>query len=113
MVSPRFKNVKLWVLALHDKDVREIDESGKPLMACRLVGKLDGNVLPEGEMIPYHSHYVARLKEGALKPMDLATAELAGVPFMPAWANQGKEDKPATIVPIASIKVGETYTRIR
>jgi hypothetical protein len=81
MVSPRFKNIKLWVLAKEGKDVREIDENGKPLMDCRLVGKQNGEILKEGVKLPYHSHYVARLKEGALDPMDIRTAQLAGVVF--------------------------------
>jgi hypothetical protein len=79
MPSPRYKNTILWVLALTGKDVREIDENGKPLMACRIVGKVDGAVVAGGVKIPYHSHYIARIKEGMLLPMDLATAQLAGV----------------------------------
>lgn len=84
MVSPRFRKTTLWVLALDGKDVREIDELGKPLMTCRCVGKDASNtVMPEGVKIPYHSHYIARIKEGMLLPMDLATAQLAGVAWNP------------------------------
>lgn len=81
MPSPRFRNVKLWVKAVNGADVREIDELGKPLLACRLVGKEHGQVVMEGAKLPYHSHYIARLKEGSLLAMDLHTAQLAGVPF--------------------------------
>lgn len=83
MPSPRFKNVTLWVLALPGKEVREIDENGKPLMDCRLVGIDHGTIIPQGVRIPYHSHYIARLKERMLLPMDLPTAELAGVSWDP------------------------------
>ncbi len=84
MVAPRFKNTTLWVLALDGKDVREIDETGRPLMTCRNVGKDEQNqVRLEGSHVPYHPHYIARLKEGMLLPMDLATAQLAGVAWNP------------------------------
>ena len=91
MPSPRYKNVQLFVLALPDKDVREIDEQGRPLMACRMVGKQDGDVIPGGVKVPYHSHYIARLKEGSLLPMDKATATLAGVRFQSVPLNKNKE----------------------
>ncbi len=83
MPSPRLKNTTLFVLALDGKDVREIDENGKPLMDLRVIGKSHGVCLTEGVRIPYHSHYIARLKEGMLLPMDLATAQLAGVAWNP------------------------------
>jgi hypothetical protein len=84
MVSPRFRKVTLWVLALDGKDVREIDELGKPLMTCRCVGKDASNsVIDSGAKVPYHAHYIARIKEGMLLPMDLATAQLAGVAWNP------------------------------
>lgn len=83
MVSPRYKNTQLWVLALDGKEVREIDEQGRPLMACRTVGKDNGQVIAAGVKVPYSSHYIARLKEGSLLPMDLATAKLAGVIWVP------------------------------
>jgi hypothetical protein len=79
MVSPRHKNTVLCVLASHDNDVREIDEFGKPLMACRTVGKVNGEVISAGVVIPYHSYYIARLKEGSLFALDASTAKLAGV----------------------------------
>ena len=83
MPSPRFKNVTLWVLALPGKDVREIDEQGKPLMALRVVGKTNHEVIAEGVRIPYHAHYIDNLKKGMLLPMDINTAQLAGVNWDP------------------------------
>lgn len=100
MPSPKYKNVMLWVLALDGKDVREIDENGRPLMEIRVVGKKDGVVIPEGVHVPYHSHYIARLKEGMLLPMDLETARHAGVNWNPLMAlSDGKvtKTKPSTI----------------
>lgn len=95
MVSPRFKNTTLWVLALDGKDVREIDETGRPLMTCRNVGKNENNqVVDSGAKIPYHSHYIARLKEGMLLPMDLATAQLAGVAWNPEVVLQEDTSSP-------------------
>lgn len=94
MVSPRFRNTLLWVLALDGKDVREIDEHGKPLMSCRCVGKdSNGHVMLEGAKIAYHPHYIARLKEGMLLPMDLATAQLAGVAWNPEPILKDASDK--------------------
>lgn len=89
MVSPRFKNTMLWVKAKDNAEVREIDSFGRPLamttgMGFRNIGRdAEGNVIDEGVKIPYHSHYIARLKEGMLLPMDLATAQLAGVAWNP------------------------------
>jgi hypothetical protein len=94
MPSPRFKNVTLFVLALDGKDVREIDENGKPLMDLRVVGKRNGKVLPDGVQIPYHSHYIARLKEGMLLPLDLATAQHAGVAWNPVTSDVVTKTKP-------------------
>ncbi len=95
MVSPRFRNTTLWVLALDGKDVREIDENGKPLMTCRNVGKDSSNqVIDSGVKLPYHSHYIARLKEGMLLPMDLATAQLAGVAWNPELVLQEDTSSP-------------------
>ena len=82
-MASRHKNTLLYVKALEGKDVHEIDERGMPLMACRTVGKDNGIVIDAGVLIPYHSHYIARLKEGMLLPMDLETAKLAGVLFSP------------------------------
>ena len=48
-------------------------------MDIRTVGKVNGEVIKAGVMLNYHSHYVARLKEGMLLPMDSRTAMLAGV----------------------------------
>lgn len=94
MVSPRFRNINLFVLAQDGKDVREIDENGKPLMTCRNVGKDDQNrVLETGVQIPYHPHYIARLKEGMLLPLDLATAQLAGVAWNPSLKSEGPSKK--------------------
>lgn len=98
MPSPKYKDVTLWVLALDGKDVREIDENGRPLMEIRVVGKTSGQIIPEGVRVPYHSHYIARLKEGMLLPMDLATAQLAGVNWNPLASLDGKaKHKPSTI----------------
>lgn len=83
-MNPRLHKRMLWVVALPGKDVREIDENGKPLMECRIVGKDGGAIISGGVMIPYHSHYIARLKEGMLLPMDLETAQLAGVAWNPS-----------------------------
>lgn len=81
MVAPRYKKTFLNVLALTGKDVREIDEYGSPLMNCRVIGKENGSIILEGVRIPYNSHYIAKLKEGSLLPLDLDTAILAGVNF--------------------------------
>lgn len=84
MVSPKFKNKILWVKAVPEASVREIDEQGRPLSEHRIVGKdfSDGlSILKDGQKLPYHSHYIARLKEKALLPMDLETAVLSGVSF--------------------------------
>lgn len=94
MVSPRFRNTTLWVLALDGKDIREIDENGRPLMTCRNVGKDDQNrVLDSGVQVPYHPHYIARIKEGMLLPLDLATAQLAGVAWNPSLKSEGTTKK--------------------
>jgi hypothetical protein len=91
-LAPKFKNTTLWVLALVGKDVREIDEFGKPLMNCRNVGKdVDNQVISSGSVIPFHSHYIARLREGMLLPMDFATAQHAGVAWNPDLINYNKE----------------------
>jgi hypothetical protein len=82
MPSPRYKNVKLFVIAT-DAHVHEIDEQGKPLVEFRLIGKAGQSILAEGVVVPYHWHYIAKLKEGSLLPGDAATAKLAGVPFIP------------------------------
>ena len=51
----------------------------------RFVGRdAELNVISEGVMVSYHSFYIKELKDGALVPMDLKTAALAGVQF-----NQG------------------------
>lgn len=81
MVSPKFQKTILYVRALPGKDVREISSDGKPLMALRVVGKENGEIISAGVRVPYHAHYIAKLKEGSLAPMDLATADLAGVPY--------------------------------
>jgi hypothetical protein len=80
-VSPKFKNVFLNVLALDGKNVKEIDENGKPLLDLRVVGKSNKVVIPGGVRVPYSSYIVARLKEGSLLPVDAETAKLAGIPF--------------------------------
>lgn len=90
MTSPKYRNVLLNVLAVDGKDVHEIDENGKPLMALRTVGKkaividpqhnqICYQVVPGGCSVPYHSYYVAKLKEGSLLATDQETASLAGV----------------------------------
>lgn len=81
MPAPRYKNILLYVKALPDKDVREIDEYGRPLMDVRVIGKENGQIVAAGAKIPYHAHYIARLKEGSLLAMDAQTAQLAGVSF--------------------------------
>lgn len=76
----------LFVRAIGEANVREIDENGKPLLGtnCRFVGKVydkENNTFEvswSGVHIPYHSHYIARLKEGTLLPMDISTAILSG-----------------------------------
>jgi hypothetical protein len=89
MVSPRYKNVFLHVKAVDEADVREIDELGRPLQNLRVVGKENHVVIKEGVFVPYHSHYIARLKEknssgqSPLLPADLETAQLAGVNWNP------------------------------
>lgn len=89
MVSPRHKNTILFVKALPDKQVREIDtDTGRPLMAMRFVGKDNGVIIEEGVKIPYHVHYIDQLKKGALLPVDVATAVLAGVPHPPKQPEQ-------------------------
>ena len=80
-VSPKFRNVFLHVLALDGKNVKEVDENGKPLLDLRVVGKSNRVVIPGGVRMPYCSYYIARLKEGSLLPVDAATAKLAGIPF--------------------------------
>ena len=107
MVSPRFKTKLLWVLALDGKDVREIDENGKPLMDCRVVGKLNGVVIPEGVKLPYHTHYIAQLKDIMLLPLDVETAQLAGVAFIPV--DTFKEQFAAGVVP----RPGGSWTTTR
>lgn len=72
----------LFVKAVDGNMVREIDETGKPLMSMRFVGwDGEGNIIEAGVHIPYHVHYIAQLKQGSLVPMDLPTALLAGVRF--------------------------------
>jgi hypothetical protein len=80
-MAPKHKMISLWVKALAEANVREIDQQGKPLMALRVVGKQNGQVLPEGVQVPYHPHYIAEIKRQSLMPMDLQTAKLAGVHF--------------------------------
>jgi hypothetical protein len=82
MVAPKFRKTTLWVRAIDEAEVREIDENGRPLMALRRVGKDEfGDVMWQGQTVPYHPHYIAKLKEKVLLPMDQDTAILAGVPF--------------------------------
>jgi|HubBroStandDraft_2_1064218.scaffolds.fasta_scaffold81289_2 hypothetical protein len=89
MVNRRYKDTFLYVRAIGEANVREIDEFGRPLLGakCRFVGKIyepDSDSFEVdwcGVYIPYHSHYIARLKEGTLLPMDAGTAILAGVRF--------------------------------
>jgi hypothetical protein len=83
------KNKKLWVKAVPEANVREIDEYGRPLGGgvCRFVGKTwnadEENFIVDqaGTTVPYHPMYINRLKEKALLPMDVATAQLSGVIF--------------------------------
>jgi len=89
-MAPRHKNTILRVLAVPHANVREIDEKGRPLMAFRIVGKKGLEVIPSGVQVPYHSHYIAKLKEGSLLPMDIQTAKLAGVPFSIPKQNKDK-----------------------
>lgn len=80
--SPRFKNKTLLVLAVEGADVREIDEHGAPIRDVRFVGKTQfREIKSEGHILPYHSHYISRLKDGSLLALDQQTAELAGVSF--------------------------------
>lgn len=80
-MSPKHKQQTLWVKAV--SIVRHIDTAtGTPLKEMRFVGRdAKHDVLQEGEKISYHSFYINELKQGALLPMDLVTAALAGVPF--------------------------------
>ena len=80
-MAPKHKRTTLWVKALAEANVREIDQNGRPLMALRVIGKQNGEILPGGVQIPYHAHYIAELKRHSLIPMDIATAKLAGVNF--------------------------------
>lgn len=80
MIAHKRKQPVLHVKAVYGSKVREIDESGKPLMSMRFVGyDADGNIIPEGVKITYHVHYISQLKQGSLLPMDALTAQLAGV----------------------------------
>lgn len=82
MLSPKYKNKTLFVLAVPEALVREIDEKGLPLRTFRHVGRdAQGDILSEGQVLPYHAHYIKLLKEGSLFAADLATAELAGTNF--------------------------------
>lgn len=82
MVAPRNRNRLLRVRALPGKDVREIDTvTGSPLRDVRVVGKVQGEVIDDGVTLPYHSHYIAKIKDGSLLPLDSETAQLAGVPL--------------------------------
>jgi hypothetical protein len=81
MVAPRHKQATLWVKAV--SLVRHINpETGLPIKDMSFVGR-DANfdVIPEGERVAYHSFYVNELKLKTLLPMDLETAQLAGVSF--------------------------------
>jgi hypothetical protein len=80
----------LWVKAVPEASVREIDEFGRPLggQTCRMVGKSYNKETDDftdidqtGVDVPYHPMYITRLKEKALLPMDIQTAMLAGVRF--------------------------------
>lgn len=73
---------KLKVKATSQAKVREIDEVGRPLMSMRFVGYDNQfNIIDKGVEIPYHPHYISQLKLGTLLPMDLNTAQLAGIPL--------------------------------
>jgi hypothetical protein len=91
-LSKRYKDILLSVIATDMANVHEIDEQGRPLMEFRIVGKAGRQVIPEGVKVPYHAHYIARLKEGSLLPADIETARLAGVPFV-----QSMKEKPMVI----------------
>lgn len=80
-MSPKYKQETLWVKA--KGVVREIaTDTGLPLRNMRFVGRdINFNVFPEGVVVGYHSFYIKQLKDGALIPMDLKTATLAGVSF--------------------------------
>ena len=82
----------LWVKAVPEANVREIDEYGRPLNVgmCRYIGKSYSsededftNIDESGVDVPYHALYINRLKEKALLPMDIQTAMLAGVVWNP------------------------------
>lgn len=80
-MTPKYKNRTLLVLAIPEADVREIDENGSPLRDVRYVGKdSEGNLGP-AHCVPYHTHYIAKLKEGSLLAASLETAQLAGVSY--------------------------------
>lgn len=76
------KDTFLFVRAVAQANVHEISEKGVPLMDFRIVGKEHGEIVLPGVMVPYHSHYVNKLKEGSLQAADLDTAKLAGVAFV-------------------------------
>src|ERR1017187_256662 len=89
----------LWVKAVPEASVREIDEFGRPLKVgmCRFVGKtydadMDDftNIDVNGVKVPYHPIYISRIKEKALLPMDIATAQLSGVTYVPQITNKDK-----------------------
>src|ERR1700692_3829080 len=72
----------LWVKAAEHSAIREVDETGKPLMNMRFVGyDLQNNIMEEGVKLPYMVHYISHLKQGSLIAMDVQTAQLAGVPM--------------------------------
>lgn len=78
-IHKRKTQPNLFVKAKEGCMVREIDETGKPLLSMRFVGYNGDDIITDGVNIPYHVHYINQLKLGMLIPMDLQTAQLAGV----------------------------------
>lgn len=63
--------------------VRHVDtDTGRIQQNMSFVGRdAQHQVKQDGEVVGYHPFYINELKQGALLPLDLATAQLAGVKF--------------------------------
>ncbi len=80
-MGPKHKQQTLWVRAVGL--TRHVNpDTGLPMRDMTFVGRdVNFDVIDDGVKVSYHPFYIKELKDGALAPMDLHTAQLAGVKF--------------------------------
>lgn len=93
---------KLFVIATK-ADVHELSATGEFITGHgqprRVVGKTynaetdEWDVNPKGVQVPYHPEYIKHLKEKALLPANLETAQAAGVIWQSPTPTKASSDK--------------------